>query len=99
MKLVSDLTAKRLRESAKAVVTAIAEFLQDVKHVDIANAVRGRRESNLRAYKDAVVCARKGDKLAEFLLPFHRFILSISEEEASEVRINLANEETGSKDY
>ena len=67
------------------------EFVQDVARGEMADAVRGRRISSLHAYEAEVICARKGDRVRKWLLPFHRFIMSISEEEAREVHIKLSN--------
>jgi hypothetical protein len=89
---------KRLREDAKSVVKAVKEFSQDITHGEVTNAIRGRHTSNLRTYESIVISARKGDRISQFLLPFHRRVLSISENDAREVHVRLINRETRLED-
>jgi hypothetical protein len=95
MRLVSASTATRLRQIAPDVSRSMKEFLEDIADGRFSRAVRGRRESNIRSYEKCVIWARKGDRIAQFLLPFHRWVMFISEEEAREVHIALGNRETG----
>jgi hypothetical protein len=81
----------------KAVVTAVQEFSQDILRGEITDALRGRHTSNLRAYEAARISTRKGDRISHFLLPFHRKVLSLSDEEAHEVLVRVINRRMGSE--
>jgi hypothetical protein len=94
---LSAYTLKHLRESMKAVVTAVQEFSQDILRGEITDALRGRHTSNLRAYEAARISTRKGDRISHFLLPFHRKVLSLSDEEAHEVLVRVINRRMGSE--
>lgn len=94
---VSAASSKRLRDSAKDIGKAMKEFSRDIANGKLADAVRGRRTSNLRSYETAVITAIKGDSIAYFLLPFHRFVLSISKEDAEEIHRRLGNAEASSE--
>ena len=61
----------------------------------MAEAFRGRRTSSLRAYEEVFIRARKGDRFSQLLLPFHRRVLSINEDDAREVWIRVMNREMG----
>jgi hypothetical protein len=87
-----------MRQHVKILGKAVKELAQDIARGKIVDAVRGRRTSNLHAYEAAVICARKGDRITQWLLPFHRFVMSISEEDVREVHIRLGNRETGLED-
>jgi hypothetical protein len=87
-----------LRESGKQLSKSVREFSQDIAQGQLVNAIRGRRTSNLLAYENALIAARKGDRIAQLLLPFHRMVLSINEEDASEVLVRLINRGSGLDD-
>lgn len=86
-------TSESLSEYAKGLTEALKEFAQDLRHGEVAEAFRGRRTSNLRAYEEVFITARKGDRISQILLPFHKRILSISDDDAREVWVRVINRE------
>jgi hypothetical protein len=91
---VSASTSKRVKDDGKNIVRSMKELLHDVIDGKWADVFRGRRASNLRQYEAVLINARKGDRIAQFLLPFHRRVMSISKEDAREILIELGNTET-----
>lgn len=88
---------QRLRESAKDLMISVKEFSQDIAGGELANAFRGRRDSNIRLYEKALIQAKQGDRVARSLLPFHRFVLSISKQDAREAQTRVKNMKTGER--
>lgn len=88
---------QRLRESAKDLMTSVKEFSRDIAGGELANAFRGRRDSNIRLYEKVLIQAKQGDRITRSLLPFHRFVLSISKQDAREAQIRVKNMKTGER--
>ena len=60
---------------------ATMEIWEDLKHRRWRDAFVGRLEWRKSSYIREVAMARSGDRLAELLLPLHRWILRVTEEE------------------
>jgi hypothetical protein len=83
------MSAEQLKESVAGFKNATREFVEDMAKGKFLEAVKGREESRVKAFEKILLDAKKGDSLTKRLVPFHKFCLSISDEEESRIRVSL----------
>lgn len=78
-----------LRTEGQYLQFGIEHIIQKVKNKEFSKILKAPEEQRLKQYETAMLSVKRGDKGAKWLLPLHRWLLSITDENDQAMRQKL----------